>query len=614
MPPPESRPLLLPQNRKLRHLRGIYIRNLSFVRPRGQTIDDTALNKSSSKLDALRDAPQLHHALSSDSLRPKPPRRRSTALAHATPVTRQRMLQFTIDGRAADAFFSLHCDGEDEPVYISETKEHATNFNFQFFDLSHHGPSVTRSPVVTIKIWANRTSWTLLLQDTIDLRSLHFIGTLQSRNFPPNGLIFHLADGIYSLDVLGKPTHAKDLPPLHTSSYNALMKLATLDTSIQDAIATQEQLTAQINDILEKSPHNETPAAEEKVKLAKKYVAHELRSLKAAEKRRDELRESLKSRREAIAQGRALQDKLAKDIVDATQHLAASKAVLAKTKEQIRGQRRRICADLGNIYQITPCPSGPPLSFQIAGLALPNTTYDMATSRGPDDDLLSGALGHVAALTNALQYYLSVPLPYPVTPFGSRSSIRDDISLLTDLNSAQAARQRDFPLYLPRGGSTAAQYRFDYGWFILNKDIEALCASQGLKVVDIRHTLPNLKYLLYVCSAGSDEVPERKRGGVRGLWAGRLKGRIPSSAVIASDGDTSSVGGSRRGSTDSEVLSRQRDELRKAMTVRDGAESPIDHSHNGTGNGNGNGGFAGLPFDEVKVSLRTKGMRENAGK
>lgn len=126
MPPPESRPLLLPQNRKLRHLRGIYLRNLSFVRPRGQTIDDTALNKSSSKLDALRDAPQLHHALSSDSLRPKPPRRRSTALAHATPVTRQRMLQFTIDGRAADAFFSLHCDGEDEPVYISETKEHAT--------------------------------------------------------------------------------------------------------------------------------------------------------------------------------------------------------------------------------------------------------------------------------------------------------------------------------------------------------------------------------------------------------------------------------------------------------------------------------------------------------
>lgn len=126
MPPPESRPLLLPQNRKLRHLRGIYLRNLSFIRPRGQTLDDTLLNKSPAKLDALRDTPHLHHALSSDNIRPKAPRRRSTALAQATPVTRQRMLQFTIDGRAADAFFSLHCEEEEDPIYISETKEHAT--------------------------------------------------------------------------------------------------------------------------------------------------------------------------------------------------------------------------------------------------------------------------------------------------------------------------------------------------------------------------------------------------------------------------------------------------------------------------------------------------------
>lgn len=126
MPPPESRPLLIPQNRKLRHLRGIYLQNLSFIRPRGHTIDDTALNKTPSKLESLRDTPQLQHALSSDNLRPKAPRRRSTALAQATPITRQRMLQLTIDGRAADVFFSLHCEDEDEPVYISEMQEHAT--------------------------------------------------------------------------------------------------------------------------------------------------------------------------------------------------------------------------------------------------------------------------------------------------------------------------------------------------------------------------------------------------------------------------------------------------------------------------------------------------------
>ncbi|OLN85389.1 UV radiation resistance associated protein [Colletotrichum chlorophyti] len=603
MSPPESRPLLLPQNRKLRHLQGIYLRNLSFVRPRGRTIDDALLNATPSKLEAIRDTPHLHHALSSDNLRPKA-RRRSTALAQANPVTRQRMLQYTVDGRAADVFFSLHCEEEEDPIYVSEMKEHATNFNFQFFDLKNHAPSVTRSPVVTIKIWAKRTSWTLLLENAIDLRSLHFIGTLQGQQFPPNGLVFHLVDGIYSLDIPGKPAQPKHLPPLPTSSYNALMKLATLDSSVQDAIATQEKITAQINDILQETPHNETPAAEEKVKLAQKYVALEQRALKASEKRRDELRESLKARRDAIATGRAMQQKVEKDVANATEHLEASKVSHAQIKEQIRGQRRRICSDLAHIYQISPCPSGTPLSFQIAGLPLSNSSYDASTSTGADDDLLSAALGHVASLTNALQYYLSVALPYPITPFGSRASIRDEISLLTDLNSAQAARQRTFPLYLPRGASTHAQSRFEYGWFVLNKDIETLCASQGLKVVDIRHTLPNLKYLLYVCSAGTDEVPERKRGGVRGLWAGRLKGRIPSS-IVGGEEDSSSIGGSRRGSTDSEVLSRQRDELRKAMTVRDAPGSPVyDNSS------------TGLPFDEreLKVSLRTKGLRENVGR
>lgn len=126
MPPPESRPLLLSQNRKLRHLRGIYLRNLSFVRPRGRTIDDTLLNATPAKIEALHDAPHLHHALSSDNIRPQAPRRRSTALAQASPLTRQRMLQLTVDGRAADVFFSLHCEDEEEPVYISELKEHAT--------------------------------------------------------------------------------------------------------------------------------------------------------------------------------------------------------------------------------------------------------------------------------------------------------------------------------------------------------------------------------------------------------------------------------------------------------------------------------------------------------
>lgn len=121
-----TRPLLLPHNRKLRHLRGISLRNLTFSRPRGRTIDDAALNKSPAKIEALRNTPHLHHALSSEDLRPPAARRRSTNLANASSVTRQKKFEDVFDSRLADAFFTLHVQGEEDPIYISETEDRAT--------------------------------------------------------------------------------------------------------------------------------------------------------------------------------------------------------------------------------------------------------------------------------------------------------------------------------------------------------------------------------------------------------------------------------------------------------------------------------------------------------
>ena len=124
-----TRPLLMPQNRKLRHLRGIWLRNLTFSRPRGRTIDDAQLNKATkAKLDALRDSQShsLHHTHSSENLRPVPGRRRSTNLANASPITRQKRIEDTLENKLADAFFSLHVEGEDEPLYVSEVAERAT--------------------------------------------------------------------------------------------------------------------------------------------------------------------------------------------------------------------------------------------------------------------------------------------------------------------------------------------------------------------------------------------------------------------------------------------------------------------------------------------------------
>lgn len=602
-----SRPLLLPQNRKIRHLRGIYLRNLSFDRPQGRTTDDSAVKHSPSKLNSLRDSSQLHHSASTESLRPAAARRRSTNLGNATPVTRQRQVELMIDSRVADAFFSLHVDGEDDPIYISETVERSTNFDFRFFELSRVPyPTILRSPQVTVKVWAQRRgTWALHLQEQVDLRMLNFLGSVLGTPFPPNCLVFHLTDGVYTLGLPPKTFPPRKGNPEPTSSYNALMRLSTLDRSIQDALATQETLKEQINDIIANSQDErvDLQKAEDDLKLAKKYVASEQKAVKIAAEQVKDMKASISDRREKMAEGRCLMEKIEHDMDSALEKLSEDKDRSDKVKDDIRGQRRRICEDLNNIFRIEPVPDGKPLQFQICGIPLPNAEdYGGGMMSGADEDSLSAALGHVALLTYHLQFYLSVPLPYPVTYCGSRSYISDEISVLKD-------PVRDFPLYLPRGGS-AAQFRFDYGWFILNKDIEALCSAQGLKVMDIRHTLPNLKYLLYVCSAGTDELPERKKGGVRGLRAGIMKSR----GVSLAD-DPGSLGSSRRGSVDSDmVLSGGRlagDDLKRKI-------NELSHKAGKAGGGGGGTGKVpevevedvGLPFEEGfgKLTLRTKGM------
>lgn len=447
------------------------------------------------------------------------------------------------------------------------------------------------------------------MEEVIDLRQLNFISTLLGRRFPPNALIFHLEDGIYSLDFPNRIAEPKEPPPELSSSYNALMKLANLETSIEDAIETRNRIMQQINDILDETPPDESQAMALGAKRTEKYVATQQKTNRQAEKKRDDLRESLRRRRQAITKGREEQAKASEDIANNKVALESSITLARETEHLIHGQKRRICSELADIFPITPILNAPPLSFQICGISLPNSTYDAATAKTINEDVISAGLGLVSLLTRHLQLYLSHPLPYPLYPYGSRSHTRDDISRFSDAKSTG----RDFPLYLPRGGSTSSQWRFEYAWFLLNKNIEALCASQGLRVVDIRHTLPNLKYLLYVCSAGSDEVPGRVKGGVRGLWQGRLQSRgvlspLGPSPLASPTGSGSILGGegSRRTSVDSEHTNQHEDALREAVLKKAGE-----------GVAKSNFAFGGnLPFgdDEAKFTLRTKGLRENVSR
>ena len=141
---------------------------------------------------------------------------------------------------------------------------------------------------------------------------------------------------------------------------------------------------------------------------------------------------------------------------------------------------------------------------------------------------MAAALGHVAHVVQLLSFYLAQPLPYTVHPRSSSSTITDPVSIMKPGVTAAAQKlptnpltdpSRVFPLF-SRGGP---RFRFEYGLFLLNKDIELLLANAfRVRVLDIRQTLPNLLHTIYCATAGEGELPSRKAGGVRGLLrAGR---------------------------------------------------------------------------------------------
>src|SRR5277367_3411114 len=95
----------------------------------------------------------------------------------------------------------------------------------------------------------------------------------------------------------------KPSPSLPTSSYSALMRLSSLDESIQDALATRESLAAQINAILQNKPIDKAPQAQEGAALATRCLTTERKLLKHSVKKRSELKASLLARRQAIGKG-----------------------------------------------------------------------------------------------------------------------------------------------------------------------------------------------------------------------------------------------------------------------------------------------------------------------
>jgi hypothetical protein len=431
------------------------------------------------------------------------------------------------------------------------------NPTFRSIDFDTCASGTTRLDEVTVRVWiksAKWNSWRQLLEVILKLRELQYLGKhLENleRPLPPNAIVFHLSDGVYTtftslaqyapppfVPITARSNSTRVLP---SSSFDALLRLSKLDDSIQDALATRNKIAADLEAILEEHrvaivDRDRVAEAEDRLKTieyAKKTVA---KQLEKARTQTAEKRASLNNRRELMSKDKARNDAQDEDMQDERSDAPKSRTSLAQTKKDVQNQRRRVCEDLQKVYPIQPIKNKT-LAFTIRDLSLPNSE-DLDSS---PPELIAAALGNVAHVLQLLSFYLGHPLVYPVTPRGSTSTIYDSISLLKT-NAREAQRYgadknlRTYPLF-SRG---VPRFRFEYALFLLNKDIQLLLEiGFGVRVLDIRHTLPNLKYLLYVATAGEGELPARKAGGIRGLMRSGGSG----SRATSSDSTSSALSG-----------------------------------------------------------------------
>ncbi|XP_069496157.1 UV radiation resistance-associated gene protein [Ambystoma mexicanum] len=396
--------------------------------------------------------------------------------------------------RLLDTYFTLHlCENSKiyREFYRSEVVKDSLNPTWRSLDFGIMPDRLDTSvSSFVVRIWGGKNEvFRLLIEWEVNLDGLKYLGQqIRARN--PNEIIFGLNDGYYGalFDVKGPSTIQRNniLQVDQNSvkkSYDVkdLLRLHRTQCAIKQTQVTVQKIGREIEEKLRlTSASNEMKKESECLQLKILVLRDELERQKRALGREVELLKKecsclqVKGHAFDVEHERLQMQK--ESLLELRKECTAKRELFLKTNAQLTIRCRQLLSELSYIY---PMDVNDQKDYFICGVKLPNSEDFQAK----DDGSIAVALGYTAHLVSMISFFLQVPLRYPVIHKGSRSAIKDNI------NDKLMEKEREFPLY-PKGGE---KLQFDYGVFLLNKNIAQLRYQHGLGTPDLRQTLPNLK-------------------------------------------------------------------------------------------------------------------------